>query len=109
MTLDRMLLGAGAGVLALVVTFMMPVSVRRVNQAFISLLIAVLFFTAAFALLESPLSWIVAVGATLAAIIYRDVIRFVKHVYWNVTKYSRRDFWYRRVGQAILGNRRRRR
>jgi len=34
-------------------------------------------------------------------------MRFVKHVVYDVTKFRRRDFWYRRVGETIIGSGRR--
>ena len=103
MPIERILLGAGAGVLGLLVTFGLPVSPRRVNQTLVSLLAVVLFFVAAVALLDWPAWLVAALIASAVAIIYRDVVRFIKHVYWGVTKYSRRDYWYRRVGEAVLG------
>ena len=107
--IERLLIGIGAAVLGLLVTFGLPVSPRRVKQSIPLILATVLFFTAAFSLLDWP-AWLIAGGiATVIAIIYRDVTRFIKHAYWDVTKYSRRDYWYRRVGQAILGNKRPRR
>ena len=104
---DYLLIGAGAALLALVMTFAIPVQARRVNQGLITIVIVVLCFTAGLALFDAPTSWVVAIGASLAAIIYRDVMRFVKHAVYGVTKYSRRDFWYRRVGETILGGGRR--
>jgi hypothetical protein len=103
------LIGSGAAVLAVVATFLLPVSPRRVNQGVVTLLIATLVFAAAFLLLEMPLSLGIALAATAAAIVYRDVMQFVRHLVYDVTKYRRRDFWYRRIGQTVLGGRSRRR
>jgi hypothetical protein len=103
------LIGSGAAVLAVVATFLLPVSPRRVNQGVVTLLIASLVFAAAFLLLEMPLSLGIALAATAAAIVYRDVMQFVRHLVYDVTKYRRRDFWYRRIGQTVLGGRSRRR
>jgi len=104
--IERLLIGIGASLLALYVTFGLPVSPHRVNQRIPLILSTVLFFTAAIALLVWP-TWLVVGGiASVVAILYRDILRFIKHVYWGVTKYSRRDYWYRRVGQAILSNKR---
>ena len=109
MTLDKFTIGVGAAVLAAAVTFLLPVSPRRVNQAFVTILIVALILAASFSLFDLPLSLGVALVASLAAIIYRDIVRFFKHIVYDVTKYRRRDFWYRRVGQSVLGARPRRR
>jgi len=101
---QNFLIGAGAAVLAVLATFLLPVSPRRVNQGVVTLMIASLTFVAAFLLFEMPLSLGIALVATAAAIVYRDVMQFVRHLVYDVTKYRRRDFWYRRVGQAVLGN-----
>jgi hypothetical protein len=106
---QNFLIGAGAAVLAVLATFLLPVSPRRVNQGIVTLMIASLTFVAAFLLFEMPLSLGIALAASAAAIVYRDVMQFVRHLVYDVTKYRRRDFWYRRVGQAVLGGRARRR
>jgi hypothetical protein len=106
---DKVLIGVGAAVLAALATFLLPVSPRRVNQGVVTLMIVILVFAATFLLFEMPLSLGIALGATAAAIIYRDVLQFVRHLVYDVTKYRRRDFWYRRVGETILGGRSRRR
>lgn len=105
LTSDRIVIGVIAAILGLLVTFGLPVSPRRVNQTLPAIMMVVLFFGAAYALLEWP-SWVIAGSiATIVGIIYRDIARFVKHIYYDVTKYSRRDFWYRSVGEAVLGSR----
>src|SRR5262245_35191087 len=109
MVLDRLVIGIGAAIFAVAITFLMPVQVRRVNQGLVTMMIVVLCFAAALLLLDAPLSLIVAVVASLAAIIYRDIVRFIRHAIYDVTKYRRRDFWYRRVGETVLGGGRRRR
>ena len=106
---QNFLIGVGAALLAVLATFMLPVSPRRVNQGVVTLLIAALAFAAAFLLLEFPLSLGVALAATAAAILFRDVMQFVRHLVYDITKYRRRDFWYRRIGQTVLGGRRSRR
>lgn len=108
MTIEPMWLGIGSAVLAAVLTFFMPVQVHRLNQTFIAIIIVVLVFIAAFSLFDFPLSLVVAIGASVAAIIFRDVLRFVRHAVYGVTKYTRRDYWYRRVGQTLIGRRGRR-
>lgn len=108
MTIEPMWLGIGSAVLAAVLTFFMPVQVHRLNQTFIAIIIVVLVFIAAFSLFDFPLSLIVSIGASVAAIIFRDVLRFVRHAVYGVTKYTRRDYWYRRVGQTLIGRRGRR-
>jgi hypothetical protein len=101
------LLGLGAAFLAAVMTFAMPVSARRVNQALIAGLIIVLCFVAAFALLPESQALGVGIVASLVAVAYRAVARWVRSAIWNITKYFRRDYWYRRIGQAALGRERR--
>ena len=109
MPIERFVIGVAAAALGLAVTFGLPVSPRRVNQTLPSLLAVTFFFVAAFTLLEWPLWLIAGAVASIAATLYRDVVRFVRHIYWDVTKYTRRDYWYRRVGQAVLGGGRSRR
>jgi len=109
MSLERLVIGVGAGILALVLTFFMPVSPRRLNQRLVNIIVVVLCFASALALLDMPLSLVVAAASALLAILYRDVIRFVRHVVYDVAKYRRRDFWYRRIGQAVVGRGSRRR
>ncbi len=105
MTVDQFFfLGVGSAVLAVILTFFMPVSAHRVNQNLIAFLIAVLVFVAAFAIFEIPLALVIGIVATGAAIIYRDVLRWIKAALWhNVYRYSHRYFWYNRVGRAIIG------
>ena len=105
MTLDKFTIGIGAAILATAITFLLPVSARRVNQAFVAILIVALILAASLSLFDAPLSFGVALAASLLAILYRDIVRFVKHVVYDVTKYRRRDYWYRRVGQSVLGSR----
>ncbi|MBI5876933.1 MAG: hypothetical protein HZB53_04715 [Chloroflexi bacterium] len=110
MTLDNPLVGWGAAALAAVLTFGMPVNPRRVNQGLINILICVLSLVAAFALLEGATALLVGIGAAVMAIVLRDIARFVRHAMYDVTKYTRRDYRYRRVGQSLLsGGRRSRR
>ncbi len=109
---DPFVLGIGSGLLAAVMTFLIPVSPHRVNQTLISIIIAILVFVAAFALFDLPLAFGVGVAGTAVALIYRDVTRWVKEFLWhNVYRYTHRYYWYNRVGRAVLGagNRRRRR
>ncbi len=109
MFIDRTVIGLVAALLGLVITFGLPVSPRRLNQTLPGLLAVLFFFVAAYALLPWPTWFIAGVAVSIAALLYRDVARFIRHVYWDMTKYSRRDYWYRQVGQAVLGRRRRRR
>lgn len=108
MTIEPFWLGVGSAILAAVLTFFMPVQVHRLNQTFIAIIIVVLVFVAAFSLFEFPMSLIIAIVASAVAIIFRDVMRFVRHTVYGVTKYTRRDYWYRRVGQTLIGRRGRR-
>ncbi len=97
-------LGVGSAALALVMTFMMPVSHHRVNQGLISILIAILFFVAAFCLLEIPEAILAGIVATGLALLYRDIVRWIKEFMWhNVYRYTHRYYWYNRVGRAVLG------
>ena len=103
------LIGVGSALLAFVMTFFIPVSVHRVNQHLISGIIAVLVFVAAFSIFDLPLALLVAIGGTAVAIIYRDVLRWIKGALWhNVFRYTHRYYWYNRVGRAIIGGGQRR-
>ncbi len=113
MMVDPLILGIGSAILALVLTLFIPVSPHRVNQTLISVIIAILIFVAAFAIFDMPLALGVGVVATAVAILYRDILRWVKEFLWhNVYRYTHRYYWYNRVGRAILsdgrGQRRRR-
>jgi len=109
MTIDRPLLGIGAAILAVILTVFMPVSKRRANQTIIAFVIAVLIFVAAFLLFDPPIALPIAVGATVVVVVGRFLLGAIRSaLYHNITRYTRRDFWQRRVGQAILGGRRRR-
>jgi predicted branched-subunit amino acid permease len=106
---DNNLLGLGAAVLAVVMTFAMPVGARRVNQALIAVIIVVLCFVAAFSLFPEAQALGVGIVASLVAIAYRTAARWIRNVIWNVTKYTRRDYWYRRIGESVVNRGRRRR
>jgi len=107
MKTDDLFLGLGMAALGLVMTFAMPVAARRVNQGLISAIIIIAFIIAALALFPLPTALFVMAGAIIFALLYRDVVRFIKHTVYGVTKYSRRDWWYRRIGQMMMGGRRR--
>ena len=110
MMVDPLVLGIGSALLALVLTFFIPVSPHRVNQTLISIIIAILIFVAALALVDMPLAFGVGIAGTAVAIIYRDIMRWVKEFMWhNVYRYTHRYYWYNRIGRAILGGGRRRR
>ena len=110
MMVDPLILGIGSTVLALIRTLFIPVSPHRVNQTLISLVIAVLVFVAAFAIFDMPLALVAGIAGTLVAIVYRDIMRWVKEFLWhNVFRYTHRYYWYNRIGRAILGGGRRRR
>ncbi len=110
MMIDPLILGIGSALLALVLTFFIPVSPHRVNQTLISIVIAILIFVAALALFDMPLAFGVGIAGTAVAIIYRDIMRWVKEFMWhNVYRYTHRYYWYNRVGRAVLGGGRRRR
>lgn len=101
----RFALGLGSGLLAVVVACGMPVGAHRVNQVLINLVLAILIGTSAFCLLDLPVSLIAGAGSFAAVVIVRDIVRFVRHAVYGVTKYTRRDTWYRHVGRAVLGRR----
>ncbi len=104
------LMGIGSAVLAVAMTFLMPVSHHRVNQNFISIIIAVLIFVAAFCLLDAPQAILAGIVGTAIALIYRDIARWVKEFLWhNVYRYTHRYYWYNRIGRAIVGDGRRKR
>lgn len=110
MTIDPKLVGIGAAILAAVLIVFMPVNKRRVNQTIVALMIAFLVFVAAFAFLDASLALPVGAGIALAVIVARLVLGGLQRfVYRNFTRYTRRDFWQRRIGQSILGSGRRRR
>lgn len=110
MTLDRNLVGIGAAILAAVLIVYMPVSAHRVNQTVVSVVIAALIFVAAFSFWEPPQAIVVAIGVTLVVLVARAFMRFLRAFLWrNLFRYTRRDFWQRRIGQALIGSRRRRR
>jgi hypothetical protein len=110
MSLDNPLIGWGAALFAAVLAVAMPVSPRRVSQGLINIMIAALCVVAGWSLLGGVTGIAAGLGAALAVIILRDILRFVRHTLYDVTKYTRRDFWYRRVGQSLLsGGRRARR
>ncbi len=107
MALDNPLVGWGAALFAGVLTFAMPVNPRRVSQGLINIMIAVLCLAAGWSLLGGMTGVGVGLGAAVAAIVVRDILRFVRHTIYDVTKYARRDYWYRRAGQTLLSGRHR--
>lgn len=110
MTIDPRLIGGGAALLAAVLTVYMPVSKRRVNQTVIAVVLAILIFIAAFAFLDPPYALIAGAAITLVVLGARFLMGTFRTVlYHNITRYTRRDFWQRKVGQAVLGGGRRRR
>lgn len=110
MTIDPTLVGIGAGILAAVLIVYMPVSKRKVNQTIINLVIAVLIFVAAFAFLAIELAIPVALGVSVLVILARALMGGLRSwIYRNFTRYLRRDYWQRRVGQGLIGSSRRRR
>jgi len=96
--------GIGSAALALILTFLMPVSRHRVNQTLISTLIVFLFFVAGFEMFQIPLAVVAGLVPSALAIIYRDILRWIKTALWhNAFRYTHRYYWYNRVGRAILG------
>ena len=109
MTVDPTLIGIGAAILAAVLAVYMPVSKRRVNQTIIDVIIVVLIFVAAFAFFEIPLALLVGVIVSAVVIAARFILGTVRTaIYHNVTRYLRRDYWQRKVGQSIIGSNSRR-
>lgn len=105
---DPNIIGIGSSIIAFVLIIMMPVSKHRVNQTLVSVLIALFIFAAAFSFFGPEQAVIVGIAITLIALAGRAIIRFTRTcLYHNVTRYTRRDFWQRRVGRAILGGGRR--
>ena len=110
MTIDPKVVGVSAALLAAVLIVFMPVNKRRVNQTIVALVIAFLIFVAAFSFLNAELALPVGAGITLVIVAARFVTGGLRSfVYHNFTRYTRRDFWQRRIGQSILGSGRRRR
>jgi hypothetical protein len=110
MTVDPMLIGIGAIILALILLFYMPVSKRKVNQNAVNIVLAVLIFVAAFAFLEIQLAIPVGIAVTVTVVVARIILGGLRSaIYTNFTRYMRRDYWQRRVGQSLIGSNRRRR
>ena len=110
MTIDPTLIGIGAAILAAILTIYMPVSKRRVNQTVVSLVIAILIFVAVFAFFEIELAVLVGIGVSVVVIAGRFILGGLRSaIYTNFTRYLRRDYWQRRVGQGVIGSGRRRR
>lgn len=109
MTFDPKLVGVGAAILATVLVVYMPVQRRRVNQTIVALVITCLIFVAAFAFWNAELALPIGAGLALAVIVTRLLWGGLQSfVYRNFTRYTRRDFWQRRIGQSVLGGSRRR-
>ncbi len=110
MMVDPFILGIGSALLALVLTLFIPVSHHKVNQTLISVVIAILVFVAAFAIFDMPLALGVGIVATAVALLYRDIMRWVKEFLWhNVNRYTHRYYWYNKIGRAVAGDGRGRR
>lgn len=108
MTIDRNLIGIGAALLALVLAIYMPVSSRKANQTILSAVVIALVFVAAFSLLEPAQALPVAVVVSALVVVARFAAGTLRSfLYHNVFRYTRRDYWNRRVGRAILGGSRR--
>lgn len=105
-----MLIGIGAAILAAILAIFMPVSRHRVNQTFIAVIIAILIFVGAFSLFDLQLALPIAVIVTAIVVLGRFVLGGLRStIYHNFTRYTRRDYWQRKVGQTIMGGSRRRR
>lgn len=109
MTIDPFWIGLGAAGLGLIMTFLMPVTAHRVNQTLIAALIVLFFFVAALVWFPFPESVFIGLAASAVALLFRAVWRWVRRTIWDITKFRRRDYWYRKVGQAVVGRSRRRR
>lgn len=110
MTIDPRIIGIGAAILAALLIVYMPVSKRKVNQTIVSIVIGILIFVAAFSFLNAESALPVGAGIVLSVILVRFVFGgFRSFVYRNFTRYTRRDYWQRRIGQSIIGSNRRRR
>lgn len=108
--IDPAILGIGAIVLAALLILYMPVSKRKVNQTVVNLVLVVLVFVAAFAFLEIPQAVPVGIAVSVGIITARWILGGVRSaIYTNFTRYLRRDYWQRRIGQGIIGSNRRRR
>lgn len=110
MSLDPTLIGIVAAILAGVLTIYMPVSKRKVNQTIVALVIAILIFVAAFAFFEMQIALLVGTVASVVVIVGRYILGGIRSaIYTNFTRYLRRDYWQRKIGQGIIGSERRRR
>lgn len=110
MTIDPTLLGIGAAILAAILAVSMPVSKRRANQTIIGIVIAVLIFVAAFAFFDVPQAIPIGIGVSIVVVAARYILGGIRSaIYTNFTRYLRRDYWQRKIGQSIVGSGRRRR
>ncbi len=110
MLIDPRLIGIGAAILAAVLAIFMPVSKHRVNQTLVAVIIGILIFASAFILFDPQLAILVAVVATVVVVGGRFILGTIRTtIYHNFTRYTRRDYWQRKVGQTIIGGSRRRR
>ena len=106
MSATGLIVGLGAALLDLTVVACpgcrvgMTHTLRQVNHRSVTLLVSVLI-VAVLSFFDVPTSLIVFIVALAIAVIVRDAARFVRHAVYGVTKYSRRDYWYRRVGHPI--------
>ncbi len=110
MTFDPFLVGIGSAALALILTVFIPVSAHKVNQTLIAAVIAVLIFVAAFSVFDPPLAVGVGIVGSGAAILIRAIVRSLRKFLWhNFFRYTRRQYWQTKIGQAVTGGDRRRR
>ena len=112
-----------AGILCLLaglgITFFWPLGQARGKHVLGEIVLLVLFVSAggfiyASVWLPENVSWFGAMGIGLvvgiAAVVYRDVRRFINHFRYQAYKWTHHYYWYGRVGRAVVdGGRRRRR
>jgi hypothetical protein len=117
-TLPYQLVGVICLLAALGITFFWPIGPSRRNHlssemVMIALFVAAGGFLYASGWLPENVSWLAAMGIGLivgiVAVVFRDVIRFIRHFQYETYKYTHPYYWYGRVGRAMFGGTQRRR
>jgi hypothetical protein len=111
MFISQGVIGWGALILGLALTFFFPLGQRRGNHLISELILILLFVTAAYNLI--PVEWVprgedwkvivIGLGAGLIAVIIRDIRRFFRFFHGRLYRMSHPYYWYSRA----FGRRRR--
>ena len=117
-TLSYPLIGIVCLLAAIGITFFWPLGPSRRNHVISEIVIVALFVSAggflwAGELMPDSISWeaslIIGGIVGIAAIVFRDVRRFIQHFRYETYKWTHPYYWYGRVGRAVVGGRERRR